>query len=210
MTIDLARTPPRNHFTVDGGSWWTEYRVRQLTDAERNTEQTYRFRYVLEARYCHDVAAGCTAHDGIWRAYEYGYEPVDAVRAFVGDDAFRKAESLDPLHAECVAVKNRARRIARAADVLHHATHYTCRMLGVESTTELDVEADEREQAEARYEARLRSARLHKAASLGLAPKDKIDTIKAEIRAEYERRVTERRRRHAAMLAKYRELTTRQ
>lgn len=206
----IAKRAPQDHANGADGQWWSEYRVRTLTDAERNSDRTYRYRYALEQRYCHDIDSEyCTHHTGQWCVWDYGKTLRQTVASCAGDTHYMEADSVHGLHARMIRAWRRRQRLERAMDVLYHATHEEIRPWAMTSSTyqELDVYADEREQAEARYMQELKRARLYTAAMDGKADPAKVNAIKSRVLGDFERRLAEQRRRHAAMLQKYRELS---
>ncbi len=201
----IAKTLPRPHANGAIGDWHCEYRIRQLTNKEiAETGHTCGRvgTWTIEHRYVHDVDSeycqGHDGHDGTWRVWSFGRTPKRAILDIAGDTQFQEAISLNPLHSFAIrfvkAERARHDKIHELRSETHFKTQYS------EDSEEFDIEADEKEQAQAEYDRRLRQARLRKAASEGKAPQHKIDAIKAEVRAQYLARLSQRRERHNALM----------
>jgi hypothetical protein len=211
--ILIARRAPHGHANGAPGTWWTEYRVRALSDQEREA-LPWHFTshgvptHALEHRYCHEANSEyCTHHDGEWKVWDYGHSPEEAALSCRGDSHYFEAETLHPLHALMIEhVKADRARWARAAEIRRETHHeWRERHTGIVHAEEINVEADERERAQRDFESALKRARLWSKVQTDSAPQAKVDEIRASVRAAYVARLTERKARHDALMA---ELTT--
>src|SRR5258706_5373748 len=205
--ILLAKTQPKDHANGALGLWWAEYRVRDLTEAERAAKPEHLWHrgmlFVLEQRYCNEQDSEfCTVHKGEWQHWDFGQTREEAVNSCAGDSHYTEAESLHPMHSIMVErFKASKARDARIQE-LREQTHYqNIGILGNPGTwAEVNVVADERERAERDFERELKAARLFTAASNGTAPQGKVDAIKGRVRERYEGRLVGRKAEHARLM----------
>lgn len=178
----IAHTTERDAQDVDGATWHKEWRVRRLSEAEQaEAASRYGFArsylFVLEARRV-DTPERPGAEWADWRACEYGASP-DKVCTSFGDSTFEAAESLAPVHARMVADKRRRLGLWRAVTALRDwQGKGSAYMLGLE--------------AKVAYETALRRARLWKLVQTDSAPQDKVDAIRAKVKAEWIPRIKAR------------------
>lgn len=186
------------------GEWTCEYRVRPLSPDEQGDacRRTGRFdAWVLERRYqCTDP--GCDHHDPWWRPWDTGSDERAAAFSCRGDTQYQEARSLHPLHEAMRALVAEGREREARIQALLEETHYRASVHGaLPEWREVDVDADERARSDGAYEEALKRARLYSRAMRDEAPPERVEAIRAEVQADHERRVAERRARHEAALA---------
>lgn len=212
--ILIARRKPQDHANGAPGRWWAEYRVRELPDTERNElfrrlDRTDRF--VLESRYCHtensEYCTGEQTHTGKWEAWDYGQTAEAAALSCCGDSSYMEAESLHPLHALVLAEGEKREARGKRIAELRELTHVTSNVRGFGfSTVEIDVEADEKERAEAEFERQCKEHRIWSKVQQGQANPVLLAQIKERVIAEYRVRLAQRQKEHAAAMRELREL----
>lgn len=180
--IHLATTPWRQSACTPD-EWRTQYGLRQTTEAERAelvSRYTPPYAYVVcfrrETRH-HDG----TCEADLWERWAYGHSPAEAVADVIGDTAYQRAESFHQLHRDAVA--DLARRNDTAAR--RRTLERELAELGIDPTDTVGRTPLDRE-AQSRYHAALKKARLYSAASRGEAPPERVAAIKAECRAWYQ------------------------
>jgi len=210
----IARLQARDHANGAPGAWWAEYRVRELSEAERYAIAQRELRsavpvFVLEQRYCHEQDSEyCTVHKGAWEAWDYGQTALKAVMSCAGDSRYVEAESLHPMHEAMIEHFKAGQARDKRIEVLRELTHYRRRDTPFLPVTwaEVNVRADERDKANQDFERELKAAKLWSKASKGEAPQDKVDAIKAVVRERYEERLKVREEEHRRLMEELRML----
>lgn len=108
MAILIARSEPRERHDVDNGTFWSEYRVRRMTDTEfyerREAGQFYRNDsyqpIVIEVRYVR--TEGDAVREEEWKPWFLGNTAAEVIDEMLGDTRFLESPPLHPLHAELV------------------------------------------------------------------------------------------------------------
>lgn len=179
----IARMEPQSRSDIDNGTFYNEWRVRKITTSDLENE-SIRSRasigdYLLERRHVR-TKDGALETEGDWMPMGSG-RTREAAMEDGWETQLSKATSLDSAHARVAAfIAEKSRRSTAAAKEMKEASEQLSMLP---------------EAGQAEYERELKAARLHKLASQGKAPKDKIDAIKERLRAKYvdeKKRATER------------------
>lgn len=178
METMLAESAERECYAVDGGTFHFEWCARATTAQEREMlplEDRFRAGVgVYRRRVDTPVRTDADGLDWIeWRLYAYGPTLADAC-ASMGDGSWYAATSLHPEHA--ASVERYRRSLARHAAMEILRDFYHAQERAAQSS---------REAAQRAFTTGLKRARLWQLAEKNAAPQDKVDAIKARVRAEY-------------------------
>lgn len=176
------------------------YRVRRLSEAEvyalpEHSETRRRFhRWALERYHDRRRGDGAEWYEPIsWEIWNTATTAREAASSCIGDSRYLCADSRHTWHAEAVAEYHAARARAAEAETLRKAIAD----LGLDSAPYVRRTGLESE-AQQRFHAALKRARIYTAAQNNTAPAAKIDPIRAEVtawfRAEKTRRELDRER----------------
>ena len=176
----------------------TLYRVRSLPDAELypliEQGHAYANRWAIETQRQIRRGDGTLDLPGEWTIWSYGKTAADAIRDVIQDSAFRAATSVHEWHAQAVAEQ----LALEARATLERETKEAIRALGLDNVSPYVKRTGLENEAEQRYHAALKRARLYSAALAGSAPEAKIKAIREEViawcKAEKAKREAERDR----------------
>lgn len=185
------------------------YRVRRLSEAEvyafpEHSETRRRFhRWTLETYHDRRRGDGTEWFEPIsWEVWNTAATARGAVASCIGDSRYLAAESRHPWHAEAVAEYHARRARSDEAETLRKS------ITGLGLDPEPYVRRTGLEQeAERRFHAALKRARIYTAAQQGTAPATKLDPIRAEITAWFREEKTRRESDRDRMVARLAELT---